>query len=302
MERNYPVGRGEVQWVSTEWMEDHLSDRDLSILDTQPDMLDYVREHLPGALYLSDRAFSLPLAGIPGGYQPLQTARSTIRELGLKPDAPVVVYSGRGMVSGCGDGLEAAAMAYTLLRYGHGKVYVLDGGIEQWKAERKPLAQEFPEVERSDFPGRLRDELVIGYEDFRSVAGTGNVTLIDARPADQYEGQGPWIKPGHIPGAFNVPWTEFADPDNPWRLRAENDLRETVERRGIAPENTIICSGGDSREAAPVFLVLRDILGFPRVRMYEGSFTEWTAYPRNPTVTGQTPNQPETEPEHAAAG
>ncbi len=302
MEKIYPVGEGEVQWVSTEWTEDHLSDRDLIILDTQPDILDYVQEHIPGALHLSEQVFAIPRAGIPGGYQPLESAREIIRELGLSPEAPVVVYSGRGMVSGRGDGLEAYTIAYSLLRYGHGKVYILDGGIGQWKAERKPLAQEFPEVGRSGFPGRLRSELFIEYEDFRTISGAGNVDLIDARPREQYEGQGPWIKAGHIPGAINLPWSEFADPDNPWRLRPEDELRAAVESRGIDPRNTVICSGGTVREAAPIFLVLRDILKYPRVRMYDGSFTEWTAYPRNPTVTGMDRWQTEPETEHAAAG
>ncbi|MHB9029663.1 MAG: sulfurtransferase [Candidatus Latescibacterota bacterium] len=297
MEKLYPVGKGEVKWISTEWMEDHLSDKDLTIIDVQPDMLDYIHEHIPGALYLNDTVFTAPQTGIPGVFLPPEAVQPSLRRLGLRSDAPVAVYSGKGVASECGNGLEQAMVAYSLARFGHGKIYILDGGIEQWKAEKKPLAQEYPDVDSSDFTCRLRNDFFIEYHDFQSIKDNGNATVLDCRPPEQYEGQGPWLKPGHIPGAINLPWRELTREDNPFLLREESEIRSLVDRMNLAPEKTIVCSGGTVRDAALEFLLFKFFLNYPNVRCYEGSFTEWTAYPGNPTAVGKAPHSPETRVE-----
>lgn len=275
--------------MSTAWLEAHLGDAGLMILDVQPNVHDYIQEHVPGAVYMNEGLLRVPLRGLPAQYVPPDALQPLLRRVGLRPDVPVVVYTGTGPFKRWGDGLEQTMMAYTLARFGHDNVYVLDGGVHKWKAEGRPLAQEFPQVEESDFTVRIRREYFVEYEEFRAMKDREDVMLLDARPPAVYEGRGPWIKAGHIPGAVNVPWVSFMDPDNTRLLKPDGEIQAVLDRHGITPDKTVICSCGTGREATNEFILFKWYLGFPRVKIYEGSFTEWSSYPENPTVTGKHP-------------
>ncbi len=108
-----------------------------------------------------------------------------------------------------GDGLEQTMAAYSLARYGHLLVYVLDGGLTKWKEEKRPLSQEFPAIPESDVRVTFRSEYFITYDELRSLKDWPDVILLDARPSPVYEGLGPWPKPGHIPGAISLPWASL---------------------------------------------------------------------------------------------
>lgn len=284
-----PKGIGEVHWISTEWLNEHLEDPELIILDTQPDIHDYIKAHIPGARYLNEKLFRIPLEGIPGKWIPPEAAQTLFRRLGLDPNTPTVVYTGTGLVKGWGDGLEQTMVAYTLLRFGHRKVYILDGGFDKWLSEGRPTSQIFPHVSPTMFTATLHDELAIDYETFKQTKDQPDVILLDARPANIYAGEGPWIRNGHIPGAINLPWKELMDPDNPRLLRPEDEIRALLAAKQITPDKRIICSCGTGREATNEFLLFKHFLGYPHVVLYEGSFTEWSAHPENPVVQGPDP-------------
>ena len=207
----YPPGEGKVKWVSTDWLEEHLEDKYLMILDVQPNVHDYIQEHVPCAVYMNEGLLRVPLRGIPAVYVPSESIQEIFRRVGLKPDVPVVVYIGTGPFKGWDDGLEQTMMAYSLARFGHNKVYVLDGGIDKWKGEGRPLTKVFPKVEEPDFIVEVRREYFVEYEEFKAMKDRESVILLDARPPNVYAGQGPWIKPGHILGAINLPWANLID-------------------------------------------------------------------------------------------
>lgn len=301
MEKQYPFGNGAVKWVSTDWLEDHLSDRDLMLLDVQPDVHDYLQEHIPGAVYMNEEFPCVARKGIPALLAPPEAIQPYLRHLGLNSEIPVVVYTGTGSFTRRGDGFGHAIAAYCLVRFGHEKVYILDGGIDRWKTERKPLAQEFPEVEKSDFSCHVRTDYFIEYNEFRAVCDTGSALILDTRPAGYYEGQGPWIQPGHIPGAVNLIRGALTEPETPWRVKPDVEIQAAINRIHAGPDRMIICSGGTLREASEAFIILRFYLDYPNVRLYEGGFSEWTAYPGNPTVTGKAPYDVKTAPESHAA-
>jgi len=292
MAKDYPYGKGSVKWVSTEWLAEHLTDDKLMILDVQPNVHDYIYEHIPGATYMNEGLLRVPRRGLPAQYVEPEVVQSNARRVGLQVDVPVVVYTGAGPTRGWGDGLEQTMMAYSLARFGHRNVYLLDGGIEKWKAEKGALSKLFPEpevFEESEFDVEVQQEYFVDYQSFKNMKDTEGVILLDARPAAVYEGQGPWMKPGHIPGAINVPWKSFMDADNPRLLRPDEEIEEIADRHGIVPEKTVICSCGTGREATAEFVLFKWYLGYPKVLIYEGSFTEWSSYPANPTVTGKNP-------------
>ena len=289
MQKRYPCGRGIVKWVSTEWLEQHLSDKNLMHLDVQPNIHDYVQEHIPGAVYMNEGLLRVSLKGRPGVYVPSEAIQAVIRCVGLKPDVTVVVYTGTGAFKKWGDGLEQTMMAYSLARFGHNSIYVLDGGLDKWKGENRPLSQEFPRIDGSDFTVRVCREFFVEYEEFKALKDREDVIVLDARPPALYEGQGPWIKPGHIPGAVNLPWASLMDDNNKRLLKPDSDINAILDAKGVDPGKTIVCSCGTGREATNEFLLFKWYFGYPNVRIYEGSFTEWTAYPENPTVTGKNP-------------
>jgi thiosulfate/3-mercaptopyruvate sulfurtransferase len=291
MAKEYPHGKGTCKWVSTDWLARRLGDSALMMLDVQPNIHDYIQEHIPGAVYMNEGLLRVPKNGVPGMYVPPEAFQMEARRVGLRSEIPVVVYTGTGPFKGWGDGLEQTMMAYSLARFGHDNVLVLDGGIDKWKQEGKPLSQTFPEVQESDFEARVRSEYPIPYDEFRSVKDKEGVVLLDARPLSLYEGQGPWMKPGHIPGAINLPWKSVMDPDNPRLLKPDDQIQALLDERGVSPDKLIICSCGTGREATNEFLLFEWYLGYPNVRIYEGSFTEWSAYPENPTVTGKSPRE-----------
>jgi thiosulfate/3-mercaptopyruvate sulfurtransferase len=289
MPQKYPFGKSIVKWVSTDWLQDHIGDDDLMILDTQPNVHDYIQEHIPGAVYFNELLLRVPLQGIPAKYVPPSVVQSLFRRIGLRADVPVVVYTGTGPFKGWGDGLEQTMLAYSLARFGHEQIYVLDGGIDKWKAEQRPMDQEFPEVKESDFQARVRSAFYVEYESFKSMKDRADVILLDARPANVYEGQGPWRKPGHIPGAVNLPWKSLMTEGNPRLLKSDDEIHAILREHEVTPDKTVICSCGTGREATNEFLLFKWYLGYPKVLLHEGAFTEWTAYPENETVTGPSP-------------
>jgi len=288
MPRTYPCGGEPVRLVSTDWLLERL-DKGIMIMDTQPNVHDYIVEHIPGAVYLNEGHFRTHRVNQPAGFVAAGTVEPILRNAGLKPDVPVVVYTAIGAAKGWGDGLEQTMVAYSLARYGHDDVCVLDGGLDKWKVEGKPLAKEYGRSEPSNFKAIVRSEYFIDYEEFKRIKDREDVIVLDARPPEKYEGQSFWMKPGHIPGAVNLPWQDLMDEKNKALLRPEEEVMAILGKHGIDPDRTIVCSCGTGREATNEFLLFKFYLGYPRVRLHEGAFTEWVSYPDNPTVTGKSP-------------
>nr|MDO8134590.1 sulfurtransferase [Candidatus Njordarchaeum guaymaensis] len=285
----YPPDEGKVKWVSTDWLNEHLEDQELMIVDAQPDTYDYVQQHIPGAVYLSERVLRASLNGLPAHYVSPENIQSIFRNIGVKADLLVVVYTGTGAFRVQGDGAEQSMIAYTLVRFGHNKVYILDGGLDKWKEEGRILTKVFPKVRESKFRVWINYDYFVDYEEFMRIKDREDIVHLDTRPSKYYEGEGPWIKLGHIPGALSLPWTDLVDDRNPRLLKPEAEIKSILEKLGVTPDKTIILSCGTGRHATSTFTILKWYLGYPRVRIYEGSFTEWTAYPENPTVKAKNP-------------
>jgi len=292
MERTYPCGQGAVKWVSTDWLEQNFDAKSMMLLDVQPDVHDYFKRHIEGAVYFNESLLRAPSGTDPAHYLPTEIMQSIFRVESLKQGMPTIVYSGSGAFKGWGDGLEQTMMAYTLARFGHLNVMLLDGGIDKWAMERKPLSQDFPDVQPSDFQVKVNNDIFVEYDEFCGIKDKEDVLLLDVRPAPFYERQGPWRKAGHIPGAVNLPWQSLMDAKNKRLLKPDDELRKLVDQAGVTTEKTMIVSCGTGREATNVFLLLKHYFGFPKVKVFEGSFTEWVAKD-GPTVTGKNPREAE---------
>jgi thiosulfate/3-mercaptopyruvate sulfurtransferase len=288
----YPPGKGIVKWVSTEWLKEHIND-DITILDVQPNVHDYIMGHIPGAIYLNEGLLRSAWNGLPAMYVPPEGISAVLGRTGIDADRPVLIYSGVGRYSRCtaglGDGLEQTMMAYSLVRFGARQVYILDGGLEKWKDEGGELTKVFPTWKTTNFQAGVQKDYFVEYEEFKRIKDRSDVILLDARPYDSYKEGGLWIKNGHIPGALSLPWRTLMSKDNAKLMKSDEELQQLIAKLNITPEKTLLIYCGTGREATNEFLFFKFYLGHEKVRIYEGSFTEWSAHPENPTVTGENP-------------
>ena len=284
-----PVNRRErVSWVSPEWLEDHLFDPRLLVVDCRRDPYTYIRDHIPGSIHLHEGHLRMHIGRSPVQWISPEAAQAVLSMTGAEQDRPVVVYS-EGSSRAGSDGLEQPFVAYSLARFGCRNVMVLDGGLQLWRTENRPVENGHGIACPSAFTVDVQIGYLIGCDECNRMKRDPNVVVLDTRPSYLYEGGGPWARPGHIPGAVNLPAALMMDAGNPTRLKPEAELRRILLSCGVTPDKTVICSCGTGRSATAVFLILRYFLGYPDVLMYEAGFTEWSSYPDNPVVTGKNP-------------
>ena len=281
-----------IKWISTIWLEDHLEDENLIIIDSQPHFMDYIENHIPGSIYMSEKLFRSYDNNRPCVHNPEKSMELILRRYGINNDIPIVIYTGKGSHGDMGNGLVQTIVAYSLIRYGVKNIFILDGGFDKWKKENKKMTKVFPIVKESYFSVESKvNILTIDMIELKEIKDGDDVILLDARPSSAYEGQAEWIKPGHIPGAVNLSWSKLMNKDNNCLLKPMEELVEIFENVGATKDKNVICSCGTSREATMEFILLKYYLKYPRVKIYEGSFTEWSScpHPENPTVTGSNP-------------
>jgi thiosulfate/3-mercaptopyruvate sulfurtransferase len=283
-----PYGTGRMQWVSTAWLARHLSD--VKLIDVQPDVHDYIAGHIPGAVHLNENSMKSTYEGLPARYLSPEHMPEIMGRAGIAPFDPALVYTGRGEVTATGDGLEQYAFAYLLLRFGHKQVYLLDGGLDKWTAEHRPSTKELPKVIQTRYSPVVDETVLIRLDEFLKIKDDSNTVLLDARKPDVYSGDGGiWLRKGHIPGAVNLPWFLLVNPDNKTWLKPVEEVKKLVEQVGTTKGKLIICSCGTGRSATVLYAIIKHLLECERVRLYEGSFLEWSADAKRPVVKGHKP-------------
>jgi thiosulfate/3-mercaptopyruvate sulfurtransferase len=274
---------GNVQFVEPAWVADHASDPNLRILDVRLNPLDYIAEHIPNAVHVADNTFRGPNGVLPVQYWQTDKLQSIFTQAGVTDNSNVLVYSdGR-------DVLGATMVAYLLERSGHGNIAVLDGGLAGYKAAGLKTAKEFPAYRPGTFTVQDDASIRVTLDQVKELIGKPGVVFIDPRPPELFAGeQNIWVRNGHIPGARNIPWVTFTVGEaNFHKLKPLDQIRQILADRNITPENDIIVSCSTGREATLQYNVLKHLLGYPKVRVYEGSWTEYSSYPDLPVETGR---------------
>lgn len=273
-------------FVSTEWLEAHLNSPDIAIVDASwylPAInrnadAEYAESHIPGAVRfdidkIADTSSSLPHM-LPGA----EAFSSVMRKMGIGDGMTIVVYDGAGLFA-------APRVAWTFRVFGVKDVFILDGGLPKWKAEKRPLTSEVPERPQRHFTARLDHSMVRDFDDVKSAITTRSVQVVDARPAGRFKGAEPEPRPGlrsgHMPGAANVPATEAVSEG---KLKSAEDLAAIFAQAGVDPSAPIIASCGSGVTAAILWLGLETI-GAPKLALYDGSWAEWGSRPDADIVT-----------------
>jgi thiosulfate/3-mercaptopyruvate sulfurtransferase len=272
--------RANIQFVSPNWVAENSKDRNLRILDVRNFPLDYIEGHIAGAVNIADTAFRGPKEGLPVQYWNNQKLGQIFANSGLTNNSRVLVYSDDR------DVLGATMVAYLLERSGLKDIVVLDGGYTGYKAAQD-VTKEFPKYSVGKFTVRDNPSVRVTLNDVRKLIGKSGVTFIDPRPEKLFRGEeNIWIRNGHIPGARNIPWVTFMDAKNPHKLKSLDEIKKILADKKINPANDIIVSCSTGREATLQYVVLKHLLGYPKVRIYEGSWTEYSAQKDLPVATG----------------
>lgn len=262
------------------------------ILDVRPvPPLDYISGHLPGAVHISEQAFRGPNGKLPYQIWPAGDLATLLSKAGISNNDKVLVYSDGTNVLG------ASLVAYILEKSGVPTIGILDGGFSAYKSQGQPVTKVFPTYTPGVFNPKSVPGLAISLNEVLALVGKPNVVIVDPRPKGLFEGtEQVFIRNGHIPGAINITWqsvTEANNPEealkNPHKLKSIEELRRLFVSRGVTPDKTVIISCSTGREASLQYIVLKHLLGYPNVRIYEGSWTEYSAT-NHPVQTGpETP-------------
>jgi thiosulfate/3-mercaptopyruvate sulfurtransferase len=265
--------------VSTEWLAAHLDDPNLVLLHVGMRHQGVPEELIPGARFLDYHEVAVERDGLSTELPPVETLVGAFRAIGLSNESRVVVYGAPGHVP--------ARIFMTLDYLGHGqRTAVLDGGLAAWKAEGHPLETTAASAEPGDFEPHVREDVLVTAEWIRDRLEDPGVTLIDARPADEYSGERTVrdLRPGHIPGAYNLYWEDLVASSELPRLKDLEAVRSRFEESGASEESVLVSYCMIGMRASFTYLISRH-LGY-EARFYDGSWNDWGAREELPAATG----------------
>ncbi len=263
--------------VTTEWVAANAGRSGLRVLEVDEDVLLYDTGHLPGALKL-DWLTELQRRDVRDFVDAEAFAR-LMASKGVSNDTTVVLYGDKSN--------WWAAYAFWFFKYnGHADVRLMDGGRQKWVAEGRELSTEVPSVPKGDYRVQYRDASIRAFLHdvvphlLKVVGGTG--ALVDVRSPQEYSGeklhmpeypQEGALRGGHVPGAANIPWARAVNEDGTFKPAEE--LRRLYGDLGVTPDKDVIAYCRIAERSSHSWFVLKHLLGYPKVRNYDGSWTEW---------------------------
>ena len=269
--------------IEPEALQAMLADAQLLVVDLSK-AATYAQLHIPGAMHMEYSILNSGTQPAPGLLPPEERLAKIAGMLQLDEMSRIVAYDDEG--SG-----RAARLAWTLHYLGYESVQVLNGGLHAWNNEGHPVDNQpvLPDI-TATLPLAARNPSVLADDTYiLEHLDDESVALLDARTPEEYAGtKVRAARGGHIPGAVNLNWLDTMDKNRNLRLKSPDILNDALRTLGIRIEQEVITYCQSHHRSAHAWLMLKS-LGFPQVRGYAGSWSEWGNHPDTPVTTGTSP-------------
>ncbi len=262
--------------VSTDWVASHLHDPTVRIIESNEDPLLYTSGHIPGAVEVD---WTTDLNDpVRRDYLTREGFEALMSRLGVTPETTLVFYGDK-------NNWWATYAFWVFQLFGHRKARIMDGGRLKWELEKRPLTREKPSYPPTNYRAPERDDATIrAFRDQVLAHVQARKPLVDVRSPAEYSGERLHmpdypnegaLRGGHIPGAVNVPWSRAINPED-GTFKPADELRAIYEgEQGLRPNDDVIVYCRIGERSSHTWFVLTYLLGYERVRNYDGSWTEW---------------------------
>ena len=277
--------------VTTAWLEKHLHDSNLRIIDirgkvlppTEPpphyfsDSAGYEAAHIPGAAYIDWQVDIVDPRSPSNDVVAPDIFAKLMARLGIGNDTSIIIYDNAASMFAC-------RLRWALRYYGHDAVQILDGGWDKWRAEARPVTAELPQFQPTNFVPRINPALIATADDILAALETDTLQLVDVRSPAEFSGTASRAQHGgHIPTAINLPGKTMVAAD--MTLRPATELQSLFAETGIvldSPDTVIYCNSGVS---ATFGMLALEVAGAHNLRIYDSSWKEWGNDDSTPKAT-----------------
>ncbi len=272
--------------VDTQWVADHLNDPSVRIIEADEDPLLYEIGHLQNAVKLDWHTDVQD--PVERDFVDKAAFEALMSRYGVSPDTTVIFYGDKNN--------WYAAYSFWLFRmYGHRDLRIMNGGRAKWEAEGRPYVKDAPQIGATQYSAREADTSIRAFRrQVEDALEAKSGAMVDVRSPDEYTGkvihmvnypQEGAQRGGHIPGAQNIPWGTAANADG--TFKSAEELRAIYGGKGVTPEKPVITYCRIGERSAHTWFVLTQLLDYPNVRNYDGSWTEWGNLVGAPIAKGE---------------
>ena len=260
--------------VETDWVAAHLNDANVRIIESDEDSLLYAIGHIPGAVQVD--WFSTLQHPLRRDFLTRETFEEVNSSLGIANDTTIVFYGDKSNWFAC-------YALWLFQYYGHQNVKIMNGGRLKWEQENRPLVKEVPSYARTTYKAKEADKSIRAFRDEVLKQSNGKKPLVDVRSPKEYSGelthmpnypQEGATRAGHIPGAVSIPWAQAVN-DADSTFKTPEELRALYEGKNIKSNEEVIAYCRIGERSSLTWFVLKYLLGYPNVKNYDGSWTEW---------------------------